>query len=56
MNERTCAACDCKLGAEVINVPVGGKTVEVCCESCAVALKEAYVSTVGKQGGLRDAR
>ena len=44
MIEKTCAACDCKLDAEAINVTVGGKTVEVCCEECAVALREADAS------------
>jgi hypothetical protein len=44
MSERTCAACDCKLEADVIKVKVGGKTVEVCCEDCATALKEADAS------------
>jgi hypothetical protein len=44
MNERTCAACDCKLEGETIKVKVGGKTVEVCCEECATALKEAQAS------------
>jgi hypothetical protein len=41
MLEKTCAACDCKLETDVINVIVGGKTVEVCCEECASALREA---------------
>jgi hypothetical protein len=47
MNERTCAACDCKLEGETIEVKVGGKTVEVCCEECATALKEAQASAAG---------
>jgi hypothetical protein len=51
MAEKTCAACDCKLEAEVIKVKVGGRTVEVCCEDCATALKEAQTSTTAKQGG-----
>ena len=42
MNEKTCAACDCKLGDHVIKVELGGKTVEVCCEECAQKLKEAH--------------
>ena len=41
MTEKTCAACDCKLEAEGITVTLGGKAVEVCCEECAVALREA---------------
>ncbi|HKR33946.1 MAG TPA: hypothetical protein VJT10_03855 [Steroidobacteraceae bacterium] len=44
MNETTCAACDCKIEGEAIKVNVGGKTVEVCCEECAVTLREAQVS------------
>ena len=40
-----------KLEAEVITVKVGGRTVEVCCEDCATALKEAQVSTATKQEG-----
>jgi hypothetical protein len=42
--ERTCAACDCKLDAHPIQVRVGGKTVEVCCNECAQKLKEANAS------------
>ena len=42
MREKTCAACDCKLDANVITVRIGGKTVEVCCVECAQRLKEAY--------------
>jgi hypothetical protein len=49
MNEKTCAACDCKLGADVISVKVGGKTVEVCCEECAQSLREAQVSSAEKK-------
>ena len=45
MAKRTCAACDCDLDAEAIKVTIGGKTVEVCCEDCAVRLKEAAAST-----------
>ncbi|MGY5800747.1 hypothetical protein ACXHMN_05375 [Rhizobium sp. LEGMi12c] len=45
MKRTTCAACDCELGAETIKVNLGGKSVEVCCEECAVALKEANQST-----------
>jgi hypothetical protein len=51
MAEKTCAACDCKLDADVISVKIGGKTVEVCCEDCARALKEAHVSASGEQEG-----
>jgi hypothetical protein len=41
MNTKTCAACDCPLDASAISVTIGGKTVEVCCDECAIALKEA---------------
>jgi len=44
MAERTCAACDCKLGANPIKVRIGRKAVEVCCDDCAHKLKEARVS------------
>ena len=45
MTERTCAACDCELDAETIKVKIGGQTVEVCCDDCAQALREADAST-----------
>jgi len=51
MNEKTCAACDCKLYGGAISVRVGGKAVEVCCEECARSLKEAYASTTAEKGG-----
>jgi len=41
MNTKTCAACDCPLDASAISVTIGGKTVEVCCDECAIALREA---------------
>lgn len=44
MPQKTCAACDCPLDDTVIQVKLGGRTVEVCCEECATKLKEAYVS------------
>jgi hypothetical protein len=44
MSEATCAACDCKIEGEAIRVSVGGRTVEVCCEECAVRLQEAQAS------------
>ena len=47
MSERTCAACDCELDAEAIKVTIGGQTVEVCCEDCARALREADASATG---------
>jgi ribosome-binding protein aMBF1 (putative translation factor) len=45
MKQSTCAACDCKLDGNPIRVTVGGHTVEVCCEECAVKLQEAHTST-----------
>lgn len=45
MSEKTCAVCDCVLDENVIQVKIGGKTVEVCCEECAAKLKESYAST-----------
>jgi hypothetical protein len=48
MTDTTCAACDCKIEGEAIEVHVGGKPVEVCCEECAERLREARVSAEGK--------
>lgn len=51
MSERTCAACDCKLDENAIQVRIGGQAVEVCCDDCAVKLKEAHASaTTAKRG------
>lgn len=44
MTERTCAACDCPLDDSAIQVRIGGQVVEVCCDDCAVKLREAHVS------------
>jgi ribosome-binding protein aMBF1 (putative translation factor) len=44
MAERTCAACDYKIEGDAIQVKVGGRTVEVCCEECALKLREAEQS------------
>ena len=44
MGEKTCAACDCKLVSNSIEVKIGGRTVEVCCEECAQKLHEAQRS------------
>ena len=44
MKTKTCAACDCELDATAIKVTIGGKPVEVCCDDCAVKLKEAHSS------------
>jgi hypothetical protein len=51
MIEKTCAACDCRLDANPIQVGIGGKTVEVCCEDCAQLLKEAHISAASKNLG-----
>jgi hypothetical protein len=48
MSNKTCAACDYPLDASAIQVQIGGKTVEVCCEECATKLKEANASTGAK--------
>jgi hypothetical protein len=53
MNETTCAACDCKIEGESIQVSVGGKTVEVCCEECALTLREAQVSVEVSRGSQK---
>jgi hypothetical protein len=50
MAEKTCAVCDCKLDVSGVQVKIGGRTVEVCCEDCAQKLKEANASTTGKKG------
>lgn len=50
MVSKTCAACDCELAGEIIEVTIGGKTVEVCCDDCAIALNEAHASTGDKKG------
>ena len=47
MSERTCAACDCELDAETVQVTIGGAVVEVCCDECAVRLNEAAASAAG---------
>lgn len=47
MSDKTCAACDYKLDDNAIKVKIGGKTVEVCCEDCAKALREARASAAG---------
>jgi hypothetical protein len=41
MTEKTCAACDCRLDESVIEVKIGARVVEVCCEQCAQKLREA---------------
>jgi hypothetical protein len=51
MTARTCAACDCELDANPIKVRLAGKTVEVCCEECAVKLKEAHADAAAPRRG-----
>ena len=51
MSEKTCAACDYPLDDNAIQVRVGGQTVEVCCEECAVKLREAYASATASNQG-----
>ena len=41
MAEKTCAACDCRLDGNAIEVKIGARVVEVCCEECAHKLREA---------------
>ena len=43
MNEKTCAACDCPLDESALEVRIGGRVVEVCCEECAQKLRETAV-------------
>jgi hypothetical protein len=49
MTAKTCAACDCKLDTNLIQVKIGGKTVEVCCHECAQRLKEAHGSVAASR-------
>ena len=51
MNAKTCAACDYVLDGSAIEVKIGGKTVEVCCEECAQKLREAHASATAVQKG-----
>jgi hypothetical protein len=51
MTMKTCAACDCALDTSAIKVKVGSNVVEVCCEECAQALKEADASKSGDEVG-----
>lgn len=44
MDAKTCAACDCELETDIIAVTLGGRTVEVCCTECALALGEAQAA------------
>jgi hypothetical protein len=49
MKENTCAACDYELDENRIEVTIGGRTVEVCCEECAEKLREAEHATRASQ-------
>ena len=51
MTEKTCAACDCPLDENSFQVKIGGRTVEVCCDECAVKLREAFVSADASPNG-----
>ena len=44
MTAKTCAACDSPLDGNSIKVKLGQNTVEVCCDDCARALREADAS------------
>jgi hypothetical protein len=49
MAEKTCAACDCELDGSAIQVKIGTRTVEVCCDDCAKKLGEVNADvTTGK--------
>jgi ribosome-binding protein aMBF1 (putative translation factor) len=51
MTAKSCAACDCELDANPVKVKLAGKTVEVCCEECAVRLREAHAETAAPRKG-----
>ena len=51
MTEKTCAACDDPLDENAIQVRVGGQTVDVCCEECAVKLKQAHATATASHQG-----
>jgi hypothetical protein len=51
MSDKTCAVCDYVLDENAIEVKVAGRAVEVCCEECAVKLRESVASA----GGYREA-
>ncbi len=39
--EATCAVCDYPLDGKAIEVTIGGRTVEVCCEECPQKRRDA---------------
>ena len=47
----TCAACDCELDENAVQVTIGGNTVEVCCDECAQALREAEAASAQSSAG-----
>jgi ribosome-binding protein aMBF1 (putative translation factor) len=49
MTAKTCAACDSPLDGNAIKVKLGQNTVEVCCDDCARALREADASKAVQQ-------
>ena len=50
MTKKTCAACDYPLEPNsTIEVKIGGKTVEVCCEECATKLRRRPTRKSRKQ-------
>ena len=53
MSEKTCAACDYPLDENAIQVKIGGEVVEVCCDECAVKLREAHASATAQATGAR---
>jgi hypothetical protein len=43
-NGKTCAAWDAPLDENAITVRIGGQAVEVCCEECAVRLRQVHAA------------
>jgi RNase P subunit RPR2 len=41
MAQKTCAACDYPLDGAAIQVKIGTRIVEVCCQECAEKLRDA---------------
>jgi hypothetical protein len=44
MAQKTCAACDYPLDETAIQVTIGTRVIEVCCEECAQKLRESLPS------------
>ena len=51
MSERTCAACDCDLDENAVQVRIGGQAVEARRDDCAAKLKEAHASATASKRG-----